>query len=144
MKPGRELDKLVARVFGWKEWEFGSPGRDGQEAFRYKTLVPPEYDGSNLQHLNMIIPHYSTDIRAAMDAWDWLEKNNSWDKAGFFLGKVEEFDESGDKMQHLGVFLLKDDYVDMGVLYDLEKIAVGETYPHAIALAILETTKEKR
>lgn len=122
MKPGRELDKLVALVFGWKEWEFGNPGRDGQEAFRYKTLVPPEYDGSDLQHLSMIIPYYSTDMRAAWRAWEWLEQY--YTTGGVCL--VRGLDSAPSVIT-----------LDRGCLDNT--LATGESYPHAIALAVLAT-----
>ena len=85
----REIDKLIAmNLFGWKKWKLQNPSRiPGQVAFEYETLVPPEYDGSNLQHLNMIIPHYSTDIAAAWQIIEKLkdEKRYGHPDAGFTL-----------------------------------------------------------
>lgn len=82
----REIDKLIAvNLFGWKKWKFQNPSRiPGQVAFEYETLVPPEYDGSNLQHLNMIIPHYSTDISAAWQVVEELHKRK--DYVSFTIG----------------------------------------------------------
>lgn len=126
MNPGRELDRQVAKIFGWKEWEFSNPGRDGQEAFRYKTLVPPEYDGSDSQRLSMIVPHYSTDIAAAWEAWEWLESH--FRSAGYERPCLTEaLDDEADRPS---VVLRHRDEIT-------ETLAIGQTYPHAICLAVL-------
>jgi len=68
----RTIDKLIAvHLFSWKKWTFHNPSRSGGIAFSHEGLVPPEYDGSDLQHLSMIMPHYSSDIAAA---WMVVEK----------------------------------------------------------------------
>lgn len=69
----QEINKLVAeKIFNWKRWKFQNPSRTpGVIAFEYETLVPPEYDGTDLQHLSMTIPDYSSDISTA---WRVVEK----------------------------------------------------------------------
>lgn len=132
MKPGLELDRLAAEAMGWKGIE--------------RALILPHWWGwppGQESGIKCLVPQYSTGKGAVMEAFEWLEQNNPWGGAGLMVGKVEEFDDGG-KVKRLGVFLLKDDCIDMGVLYDLEKIAVGETYPHAICLAILEVGKGKK
>lgn len=111
----RKIDALVAeKVMGWKRWRFHNPSRiPGEVTFGYEAVVPPEYDGSDLQYLNMIIPPYSTDIAAAWKVWEWLE--NYYGK-----GKIA--------LMENGVFLFEPE------IY----LAQAKTYEKAICLAALK------
>lgn len=92
MKPGRELDKLVAKIVGY-------PGR-----------IPPQYSTSSVK---------------AIELFEWLEQNNPWD-GSLIMGRLF-------RQQGFGPFIGR---------YGLDDvIAWGDTYPHAICLAILEVAK---
>lgn len=92
-QPGRELDKQVAEVMG---------------------TIPP------LDSMFAIKP-YSTRVDMAMEAWEWLEKNNPWNES-LIMGRLH-------RQQGFDPFVGR---------YGLDDIiAWGETYPHAICLAVL-------
>lgn len=76
------------------------------------------------------LPRFSIDPAAAMEAWAWLEENNPWSEATLMLGRDKD---TGNPA------VIRWD-VDDGYWHNWqpEVIATGTTYPHAIALAILE------
>lgn len=116
MKPGRELDYAVARAMGY--W---TPEGESEDHF-----VDDE------DNLLFICPHYSTDIAAAWQAWEWLEKNSG-------CGSVALFQDAGGPT--VGVMRLYRDK-RTGEIFDIaQKKWTGETYPHAICLAVLEASK---
>lgn len=76
---------------------------------------------------------WSTDPAVALEAWDWLEKHNPWPHSALYLGRHPDVDSTPP-----GVIVSFLD--DIGNL----KIWVGETYPHAIAIAIVEVGKLRK
>lgn len=73
---------------------------------------------------NRPTPAYSTDPAAAMEAWEWLENNNPWKPSVLALMRSE-----GNPA------VVRIDYEPMN------EIAFGVSYPHAIALAVVEAGK---
>lgn len=134
MKPGRELDKAVAEAMGWTEVspnpDYPKLARDDLEGF-----VPRDLSGFRLR-----VPNYSTDIAAAMKAWEWLEQNHPWAPSNLMLGKGELWDEAGCKSTYYCVFIANGMWeADEWESPHLTPVSKGETYPHAIALAVLAT-----
>lgn len=121
MKPGRELDKLVAEAMGYTSLKQGRlPG----ELYGHHPARSSSED--ELRY----VPHYSTDGKAAWEAWEWLEQNHPIIKNGkhsIALGRLR------------GKEALV--YTEYGGEVD-DIIATGETYPHAICLAVLATKEE--
>lgn len=104
VKPGRELDKLVAEAIGQK--------------------------GS------IALP-YSTEMGAAWQAWEWLEENKpgGWEWVLLGLSSISEkpavqIMESRDNTEKEG-----------WLIWVVELETEGESYPHAIALAVVEADK---
>lgn len=99
------------------------PGRELDAAVA-RVILGEEYD-----EWSMLLD-YSTAPAAALLAWAWLEEHHPWTDAWgeirLFLGR--------DYYKRPAVFTLFD--------YRLDKcIAVGTTYPHAVALAVVEAGK---
>lgn len=70
-------------------------------------------------------PPFSTNLTVAMGAWAWLEDNHPWKGDTLALMRYDN---------KPSVCRLMD--------YDMiDTVATGDTYPHAIALAILEISK---
>lgn len=114
MKPGRDLDKLVAEAMGQK-------GR-------------------------IALP-YSTDIGAAWIAWEWLEKNNPWLWEESLHAKAQISLGRGDEKPSVFIHRTVDDYNfyipgQSGSAMRKSNLYIpGESYPHAIALAVVEADK---
>lgn len=117
IEPGRELDSLVAKVMGWTNIaEYGYDARD--RYYQGPAGLPPNHS----TEFTLAIPKYSTDPAAAFDAWEWLDKNYP----GLMLGRREDGKPSV-----------------CGVQYDVETFTIGETYTHAIALAVVRVGEIK-
>ena len=115
MKPGRELDKLVAEIMGWAEV------RQNPEypkfAIDWDGFTPRDISGFRSR-----IPDFSTESAAAWAAREWLERY--YTPGGVCL--VRDLDNSPSVVT-----------LDRG---ELDKtLARGESYPHAIALAVVAT-----
>jgi len=118
MKPGRELDALIAeRVMGWKICRNKNGG--------YSIFVGDEdnytaWSSTKDIELPDVFPKYSTDISAA---WEVVEKiKYKWDNNFSIHWNGEEWVIPQPKFPDLA-------------------ISVGDTAPHAICLAALEATK---
>ena len=108
LKPGRELDALVAeKVMGWKREEYWTAIGKGETTWHTGLMGP---DG--LREVNNY-PDYSTDIAAA---WDIIDKADWW--------SIESEYSSGV----LAVIALNGGF---------SWAAKGETAQHAICLAAL-------
>lgn len=77
-------------------------------------------------------PPFSTNPTVAMGAWEWLEKNNPWKETSLMLGR-DFFTEKP------AVIKWDDPYSE----WEAETIAEGDTYPHAISLAVVKAAKVK-
>lgn len=115
MKPGRELDALVAeKVMGWNRL-----GRDGPSLFgtppRHRTTDDLSGTGTGQWH----VPRYSTDIAAA---WEVVERLDMLGSDGPEGGLV--LLRSGD------VYMLQD---EVGIHYES-----APTAQHAICLAAIK------
>jgi hypothetical protein len=122
MRPGRELDKLVFEAMGGKVDTTkrsigGNPTWIDKNGFQY-------YEGEYSP---------STDIDQAMDLWEWLEKESPWGQIA--LGR--------SKGQPCVLQLLPPVTKNFPHSWGIEEVATGETYPHAICLAVLEAKKEE-
>jgi hypothetical protein len=125
MKPGRELDALIAeKVMGWGPIEIDRNGNP--------VGINPDYPSKFKCH---IVPNYSTDIAAA---WTVVEKLKLcvWPTTdGRYLCLLDQFSlEYGDEYWFGG----------SNVLENIERdwiAAVAQTAPHAICLAALKTVK---
>lgn len=128
MKPGRELDRLVAEVMGY--YNFNQPLGPGTQYFADK-----EGWGATIK----CVPAFSTIMNAAMEAWEWLEQNHP-QGGTLILGKASEYDELGyPRNGRPGVCRVTSGWP----CNNIEPVATGETYPHAICLAVLEASKMK-
>jgi len=113
MKTGRELDKLVAEVMGRRVVAV-----EGDYVLATEPGKP--YDK---------LPEYSTDGNAAWEAWEWLEQNNPFDES-LIMGRL----------WHPAPDELTAEFTPFVGRYGLDDIvAWGDTYPHAICLAVLAT-----
>lgn len=125
MQPGRELDALVARVMG-------------------QSVTFPE--------------SYSEEDEPAMQAWAWLEENHPWTqqgnawpwqqgiKAAILLGRDYSGQEDNPRpsvlvMQRADWWCFPDDEIEEGTKEGRCFFIPGTTYPHAIALAVVEAGK---
>lgn len=119
MKPGRELDVLIAqKVFGFKTYKSSNP-------FDYSGEDKNIYNMSQLDEIGHVeeTKQYSTDIAAA---WEVVHivgtRKQSFTLYGYFSeGFVCNFSSRDE---------------DESAVY-----AEGETAPHAICLAALESVK---
>lgn len=108
MKTGDELDEKVADIVypNWRD-NFGKP------------------DWPDL-------PHYSTDIKEAMVAFEWLEQNHPWGEVRLLLGR-------NCKDCSPFVFVTgKDGFTDE------DFYILGHTYEEAICLAALQAKEDAR
>lgn len=122
MKPGKELDKLVAEAMG-----YGSFWLD-KEAGQWYAFHP---DHTNLEDERIPVPQFSTDGYAGWEALGWLEKNHPWEQVAL-----------SRRAGHPCILeLLSPATKNFPNSWGIEEIAVGETYPHAICLAILRSKK---
>lgn len=152
MKPGRELDAVVAeKVMGWTQcdstvrwpkWEHGDPGDDWTEVDQEWCRgdgAPPEN-----RYIKKPIPRYSTSIA---DAWLVVEELGNDGNYPFIL-TVDRYGGTycnGPWLASFGVFMdeyqggpLGDD-VDAAYYWrNAHAIASGETASHAICLAALK------
>lgn len=111
MKPGRELDRLVAEAMGWTEVRASG--------------VYIGYIGIHPKGENYVVPFFSVDMNQAMVAFGWLEKNKPW----FWVSLQRDNEGVPAVYRH-------------GPNGDRREIASGESYPHAICLAILAAKEE--
>lgn len=75
MKPGPELDALVAeKVMGWKWENFGKPMLAPPEQIIQITEFCDKHTG--YREVNIYIPPYSTDISAAWQVVEKLKKDH--------------------------------------------------------------------
>lgn len=114
MKPGLELDKSTAQAMGWTQLKANE--RSG--VVYWYGLRPGGTEAG-------VIPGYSIDGVAAWKAWEWLEKNNPWLRVS--LQRDNEGNPTVYRHSPNGQRI---------------EVASGETYAHAICLAILEATKK--
>jgi hypothetical protein len=111
-----------------------------------KTIMEPERELDKLvakiiaQRGRIALP-YSTDMGAAWKAWEWLEQNHPWQPSAPMLGKALQFDETGYQNIHPSVLLGGTWWEGEFEQLKLKVVARGETYPHAIALAVVEVGK---
>lgn len=138
MQPGRELSRLVAEAiselrsshpgFYWQE--FATEDGDGGDGFSCprcgKSVSDPDESTKGDCY-----KYYSTHIEDAMEAWAWLEENNPWD-GGLALYRAS----------YNNLPTVVKAYFREGKNYDV--FIQGETYPHAISLAVIEAAKEVR
>jgi hypothetical protein len=87
LKPGRDLDALVAKMKGWTDidWHFDRtwPGEQwmGGNPFGDQERYVEE------------VPHFSTDIAAALEGVEELDELYiEWSKKGWFVMIGEDFD----------------------------------------------------
>lgn len=124
MKPGRELDKLVAGAMGWTNVDSEDyPGL----GVVYRGFPP----GKNISDF---LPHYSADWAAAGQAWEWLEQNHPW-RTGEWQ---EDICLGRNSTGQPSVIIL-----EMQLDNKPNEYIMGQTYPHAIALAVVEAAKAK-
>ena len=115
LKPGRELDRLVAEAMGW--WL-----DDTSDEYGYRPIGVGEVSRDA-----EVIPYYSTHTGEAIPALEWLKKNNPW-------GCPIEF----ERLAGIPTVII---YLDRN--YPEIKKIEGETYAHAIAKAVVEAKKEQ-
>lgn len=128
MKPGREFDKVVAEAMGYADLRRGRLAGElyGHHPTRSKSKDELRY-----------VPHYSTDTAASMEAFGWLEENHPWlyldrwggQKADLLLGR---------KDGKPAVYVMRSYWDSSNMDGGVNLAITGETYPHAICLAILE------
>lgn len=116
MKPGRELDALVAeKVMGW---------RVGERFDGDWYLMEPASGGMGGNPVPMRLEHYSTDIAAA---WQLVEKvGTGW----LYLTLTQDSDRTSDYWR--AAFHRRTDAPDA---------VNGDTAPHAICLAALKVSR---
>lgn len=114
MKPGRELDALVAeKVMGWRDARLHRNGPTDPCEWEAWQGIPPEPEHG----WRTALPHYSTSIADAWQVVEWLAEHHD----GFVSVGVRSVDwgESGDYYDHFA------------------HTTSGESAPHAICLAAL-------
>ncbi len=122
MKPGRELDALVAeKVMGFsrrepRTWPDGSLAGAGWRDDENSTFYPDASD---------MLPHFSSDIAAAWEVVDLLEREN-------YVVSVSQ-SKKYFKTHQAAVQVQFKPYTD-----NLHDYAFGESAPHAICLAALK------
>lgn len=129
LRPGRELDTRVAEAMGIPIYEYDQHQGDhswlSDEAnYPYITdgaslilWLEPDKDGQPW------LP--SSDIAAAWIAWEWLEESSPWVRVSL----QRDDDNRPTVYRHV--------FGDSRI-----RVATGESYPHAIALAVLVALKE--
>lgn len=123
MKPGRELDKLVSEIMGYADfWQDRQTG----EWYGYHP------DHTNLEDERILVPQFSTDGYAAWGAWEWLEEVKPWKYKHVVIGSSNR-GGWGDPSKPSVIIFEPSDYP----VWNIEKEIEGETYPHAICLAVL-------
>jgi hypothetical protein len=134
MKPGRELDKAVARVMGRVVLAV-------EGDYVLATSPGKPYDK---------LPKYSTKIAAAWRAWEWLEKNHPWvDHRDLSTNSADICLGYNETIESPCIFVMRTHW-DGGMpgntepMWDYDNFAIpGESYPHAICLAVLETVEAR-
>lgn len=112
-----------------------------REAYNVTLQPGPELDALVAKVMGWTISELdgafmpSTNSTAAMLAWEWLGKNHPWSEDTVFLGLETNAWEG--IYEQPAVFR----YIDYG---ELGPICVGQTYPHAISLAVVEAGKVKQ
>lgn len=121
MKPGRELDALIAeKVMGWIPYE-------PERAFAYPGWHTPDGEFLNIARL----PPYSTDITAAWEVVDKLKLAVvPIDETKWWAGKMGDHGHDEDP-------LTSDTWVEQA-MRDGKHGRIADTAPHAICLAALK------
>ena len=167
LQPGRELDRQVALVMGQAEFahdfykETETQGPYGFEGVVNHCSKGCEVYGE-VENFDdddkLCCPLYSTDMNAAMVAFEWLEKKHPWGLNGATLLLGRLWVNSFTRLPHVIVMRPPDvweapyhlrPWVHPGdrnriVETDSNFAFEGETYPHAICLAVLEAVKQKQ
>lgn len=123
-QPGRELDKQVAVIMGYDSfWQDKQTGE-------WYAFHP---DHTNLEDERIPVPRYSTDGYAAWEAWEWLEATKPWKYKHVVMGLSNRGEGWGDPPKPSVIIYEPSDYP----VWNIEREIEGDTYPHAICLAIL-------
>jgi hypothetical protein len=148
MQPGRELNKLVAEAMG--QTDFNHPSFEWcEETFEdgdgYDGFFCPRC-GAAQGDTGPCVKNYSMDWRVAGQAWEWLEKNHPWKwdvlSSVRAMIRLQRCDDKPSVM----VECTEDDY--NWYAFDKAQGKVnfyfpGESYPHAIALAVVGAHRMK-
>lgn len=142
MKPGRELDALVAeKVMGLPPFAKAILPKLGRHIIADNSGASCLVCGRDVRDDDLCLPRYSTDIASA---WKVIEKIHSsefnWSSGvGFWDGN-----QSNTKLKISLSFKCEDDYKAWSIrLYDeqnntLHMATVGDSAPHIICLAALK------
>jgi len=129
MKPGRELDALVAeKVFGAKKITQDARGLLRADIDLYTPCCPCMEDRMSREDFRDV-PEYSTDIAIA---WEVVEKLRSIPGMDLDVSW-----DGGRWLVNLGIYR-KDERGYLNLDYDSVQEEEGETAPHAICLAALK------
>jgi hypothetical protein len=132
MKPGRELDALIAeKVMGW-DFAHNFKLCDNRAFKRCSNCLGIISEGNPLDPRCLGFPHYSTNIEAAWKVVELLQlfKIQQTDKTDGMTACVQLWQDSN------GVWTIGDWQDQLFVL------AEGDTAPHAICLAALKIVGE--
>lgn len=124
MKPSRELDARVAEAMGW--------------TWNNKTATSPtgSRNARNEGDPWWWLPHYSSRIEDAWQAWEWLNESLPYDTIALLR------DPETQKPSVMATLVIEGP--NTGEVFDFKQSKwVSDTYPHAICLAVLEVAKEK-
>lgn len=126
-QPGRLLDAQVAQVMGRLSDKVLAELKQRGVGVQDENDMDGCYVGSPWEN----VLRYSTDLAAAMEAWEWLEEHNPWGgaDADLFLGR---YTNAWDNIIRQPAVIRYIDYEELG------PVAIGTTYPHAISLAVVE------
>lgn len=115
MEPGSKLDIAVAKAIGWTNI-------NGIEGF-------------DINQTQSIVLDFSTSMNAAMVAFEWLEQHHPWGSR-IQIALCREFysKEPSVLIWEIG---------ELGEV-EAERSITGDTYPHAICLAILDSAKKPK
>jgi hypothetical protein len=123
IQPGRELDRLVAEAMGWIDvTPYGTDAND--RYYRGWAGVRP----GQIHSLTFAIPDFSTEWEFAGEAWEWLVKNHPWKPSNIFLTQYRQ----------------QAQVVRLDISNKWTAISEGDTYPHAIALAVVAAANQKQ
>jgi len=147
MQPGRELDKLVAGAMGQTDFihpSFEWAEETLEDGDGWGDFVCPRC-GASKGDTGPCVKHYSTSWEDAGQAWEWLEENHPWGLDAELL--LSRWGQAMAPAVRVARTHLEDGAIVENGKYFLcrEQIVAipGDTYPHAIALAVIEATKER-
>ena len=135
MQPGRELDRLVAEAIGLPILDYDEH-RGDHAWLNDPANYPYITNGAGEWLIFWVAPNTvgktwspSTNIDLAMKAWTWLEDNypKTWGQ----------------------IALMRDSNTNRPCVVRIEwevqaNVSEGDTYPHAISLAVIEAAKEAK